>query len=175
MNPLQHPEFIGSSRSCNASRQPIIPDPAIPHAEALRPQRKTLFGILGDRLKLLIALISLALFVPQTELRADGIIAVLKSPNQVIRNDANTGVFKGSISVNNAIAVGCDGETIAVLLSNGTVNRYNASTGAFNGSISVGQKATSVQVSGGVIAVTIDRQVKRYKAGTGVFMGSTSI
>lgn len=123
----------------------------------------------------LFLLVALALFVPQAALRADGIIAVLKSPSQVYRNDAKTGVFKGSISVSNAIAVGCDGETIAVLLSNGTVNRYNASTGVFCGSISVGQKATSVQVSGGVIAVTVDRQVRRYKADTGVFIGSTSI
>jgi len=153
VNHSTYSEFIGSSRYCNASRQLII----------------------GVHPKWLLALISMALFVTQAALRADGIIAVLKSPNQVIRNDAKTGVFKGSISVNNAIAVGCDGETIAVLLSNGTVNRYNASTGVFCGSISVGQKATSVQVSGGVIAVTVDRQVKRYKAGTGVFIGSTSI
>ena len=119
--------------------------------------------------------IAIALCLSPSLLRADGIVAVLKSPSQVNRNDAQTGLFKGSISVSDAIAVGCDGAVIAVLLANGTVSRYNAVTGSFQGSISVGSKASSVQVSGGVIVVTADRQVKRYNAKTGSFMGASSL
>ena len=123
----------------------------------------------------LLGISAIVICLSPSVLQADGIVAVLKSPSQVIRNDAQTGSFKGSISVSEAIAVGCDGEVIAVLLANGTVNRYNALTGSFQGSISVGPKATSIQVSGGVIVVTADRQAKRYNAKTGSFMGSSSL
>ena len=75
----------------------------------------------------------------------------------------------------NAIDVGCDGETIAVLLTNGTVCRYNAQTGAYQGSIAIGGTCKSVQVSGGVIAVTTQRSVNRYNAKTGAYMGSSSL
>lgn len=108
-------------------------------------------------------------------LHADGIIAVLKSSSSVERRDAKTGSFKGSISVSNAIDVGCDGDTIAVLLSNGTVNRYNAASGSFQGAISVSGKPSAVQVSGGVIAVTAGRSLNRYNAKTGSYMGSSSL
>ena len=108
-------------------------------------------------------------------LHADGVIAVLKNSSSVERRDAKTGSFKGSISVSNAISVGCDGETIAVLLANGTVNRYSAASGSFQGSISVSGKPTAVQVSGGVIAVTAGRSLNRYNAKSGSFMGSSSL
>lgn len=123
----------------------------------------------------LLRICAIALCLWPSTLLADGIVAVLKSPTQVNRNDAQTGSFKGSISVRDAISVGCDGEVIAVLLKNGTVNRYNALTGAFQGSISVGSKATSVQVSGGVIVVTAAGQAIRYNAKIGTFMGSSSL
>ena len=106
---------------------------------------------------------------------ADGIIAVLKSPSSVECRDAKSGSFKGSISVNNAIDVACDGETIAVLLANSSVYRYNADNRSFQGSISVSGKPKGVQVSGGVIAVTTDRNILRYNARNGAFMGSSSL
>lgn len=65
----------------------------------------------------------LALLFSTMSLQADSIIAVLKNYSTIERRDAKTGAFKGSISVQNAIDVGCDGETIAVLLTNGTVCR----------------------------------------------------
>jgi hypothetical protein len=107
-------------------------------------------------------------------LHADGIIAVLKNSSTIERRDAANGSYKGSISVNNALDVGCDGETIAVLLGNGTVQRYNAQNGSFQGSISISGKPSAVQVSGGVIVVTTERSVNRYNARTGSYMGSSS-
>ena len=107
--------------------------------------------------------------------QADGVTAVLKSPSLINRLNATTGAFMGSISVSNAVDVGCDGQTIAALLANGTVNRYDASNGSFQGSISVGGNAQSVQVSGGVIIVRTASDIKRYKASNGAFMGSSSI
>jgi len=123
----------------------------------------------------LLGISAIVICLSPSVLQADGIVAVLKSPSQVNRNDAQTGSFQGSISVRDAIAVGCDGQIIAVLLANGTVNRYNALSGSFQGSISVGSKANSIQVSGGVIVVTADRMAKRYNSKTGSFMGSTSL
>lgn len=105
---------------------------------------------------------------------ANGIIATLKSSSIVECRDARTGAFKRLISVNNAIDVGCDGETIAVLQGNGLVYRYDAQTGAFRGSISVSGKPTAVQVTGGVIVVTSGRTVTRYDARTGAFIGSSA-
>ena len=107
-------------------------------------------------------------------LHADGIIAVLKNSSTVERRDAANGSYKGSISVNSALDVGCDGETIAVLLGNGTVQRYNAQNGSFQGSIAISGKPSAVQVSGGVIVVTTERSVNRYNARTGSYMGSSS-
>lgn len=132
--------------------------------------RRCFFRGLALRCLLLIFL----LLTPMS-LHADNIIATLKNSSSVERRDAKTGAFKGSISVSNAIDVGCDGETIAVLLGNGSVNRYDAQSGAFRGSISVSGKPDSVQVSGGVIAVTTGRSVNRYNAQTGAFMGSSSL
>jgi hypothetical protein len=40
-------------------------------------------------------------------LHADGIIAVLKNSSTIERRDAANGSYKGSISVNNALDVGC--------------------------------------------------------------------
>jgi len=107
-------------------------------------------------------------------LHADGIIAILKNSSTIERRGAANGSYKGSISVNNALDVGCDGETIAVLLGNGTVQRYNAQTGAYQGSISIGGSLKAVQVSGGVIAVTTQNSVNLYNAKTGAYMGSSS-
>jgi len=103
------------------------------------------------------------------------ITASLKNPSTVTRSDAKTGSYQGSISVSNAIAVGCDGTTIAVLSANGNVTRYDARTGSYQGSISAGAKATSVQVTGGVIIVQKDRTLTRYNAKTGSYLGSTSL
>ena len=116
-----------------------------------------------------------ALLLTALPVHADGIIAVLKSSSIVERRDATSGAFKGSISVNNALDVGCDGETIAVLLANGSVYRYRADNGSFQGSIAISGKPSGVQVSGGVIAVTTANSVNRYKASTGSFMGSSSL
>ena len=115
-----------------------------------------------------------ALFCSAMPLHADGILATLKNPSTVERRDAANGSYKGSISVNNAIDVGCDGETIAVLLANGSVNRYNAQNGSYQGSISVSGKPSAVQVTSGVIAVTTERSVNRYNAKNGSYMGSSS-
>ena len=103
------------------------------------------------------------------------ITASLKNPSTVIRSDAKTGSYQGSISVSNAIAVGCDGTTIAVLSANGNVTRYDARTGSYQGSISAGAKSTSVQVTGGVIIVQKDRTLTRYDAKTGSYLGSSSL
>jgi len=103
------------------------------------------------------------------------VLASLKGPSSVIRTNAKTGSFLGSISVNSAIAVGCDGTTIAVLSSSGSVNRYDAQTGSFQGTITVGGKAVGVQVTGGVIVVQMERSLNRYNAKTGSFLGSTSL
>lgn len=107
--------------------------------------------------------------------RADGVTAMLKSPSLINRLDATTGTYLGSISVSNAVDVGCDGRTIAALLANGTVNRYDASNGSYQGSISVGGNPQSVQVSGGVIIVRTDSNIKRYNASNGAYMGSNPI
>ncbi|MCX6972486.1 MAG: hypothetical protein NTV93_20375, partial [Verrucomicrobia bacterium] len=106
---------------------------------------------------------------------ATAITASLKNPSTVTRSDAKTGSYQGSISVSNAIAVGCDGTTIAVLSANGNVTRYDARTGSYQGSISAGAKATSVQVTGGVIIVQKDRTLTRYDAKTGSYLGSSSL
>jgi hypothetical protein len=127
------------------------------------------FALVKPMKKLLAAL----LLIPMP-LQAENIIAVLKSPSVVERRDSKTGAFKGSISVNNAIDVGCDGETIAVLLASGSVYRYAASNGSFKGSIAVSGKPSAVQVSGGVIVVTTGKSVNRYNASSGAFMGSSS-
>ncbi|MEI8388209.1 MAG: PQQ-binding-like beta-propeller repeat protein, partial [Verrucomicrobiota bacterium] len=103
-----------------------------------------------------------------------GVTASLKNSSTVIRSDARTGSYQGSISVSNAISVGCDGTTIAVLSANGNVSRYDASTGSYQGSISAGAKSTSVQISGGVIIVQKDRTLTRYDAKTGSYLGSSS-
>jgi hypothetical protein len=97
-------------------------------------------------------------------LHADGILAVLKNPNTVERRDAQSGAFKGSVSVNKAIGVGCDGETIAILLAGGTIARYDAKNGAFRGSISLSGKPSAVLGSGGIIAATTERGMNRYNA-----------
>jgi len=124
----------------------------------------------------LVLLVVTGLFFAVTgNAQADGITAVIKSPSTIYRLDATTGTFKGSIQVNNAVSVGCDGTTIAVLLANDFVNRYNAETGAFQGSFQVGDNPQSVQVSGGVIAVRTAKHMKRYKATTGAFLGSNQI
>ena len=102
------------------------------------------------------------------------ITASLKNPSTVIRSDAKTGSYQGSISVSNAIAVGCDGTTIAVLSANGNVTRYDAHTGSYQGSISAGAKSTSVQVTGGVITVQKDRTLTRYDAKSGSYLGASS-
>lgn len=107
--------------------------------------------------------------------QADGITAALKNPSTVYRLDATTGAYKGSISVNNAISVGCDGETIAVLLANGSVYRYDANSGSYKGSFQVSGDPQSVQVSGGVIAVGTANQIMRYKASNGSYLGSNQI
>lgn len=106
---------------------------------------------------------------------ADGITAVMKSPSMIYRLDATTGAYKGSIQVNNAVSVGCDGETIAVLLASNFVNRYDAETGAFQGAFQVSDNPQSVQVSGGVIAVRTANYIKRYDATSGSFLGSNQI
>jgi len=106
---------------------------------------------------------------------ADGIVASLKDPSTVTRTDATTGSYKGTISVSNAIAVGCDGTTIAVLSANGNVTRYDAKTGSYQGSISAGAKSTDVQVTGGVIIVQKDRTLTRYDAKSGSYLGSSSL
>ena len=54
----------------------------------------------------------LALLFSTMSLQADGIIAVLKNYSTIERRDAKTGAFKGSISVMNAIDVGCDGDGV---------------------------------------------------------------
>ena len=106
---------------------------------------------------------------------ASAITASLKNPSTSTRSYANTGSYQGSISVSNAIAVGCDGTTIAVLSVNGNVTRYDARTGSYQGSISAGAKATSVQVTGGAIIVQKDRTLTRYNAKTGSYLGSSSL
>ena len=103
------------------------------------------------------------------------VVASLKSPSTVTRSNGKTGSYLGSISVSNAISVGCDGTTIAVLSANGSVNRYDARTGSYQGSISAGAKTTSVQVTGGVIIVQKDRTLNRYDAKSGSYLGSTSL
>lgn len=103
------------------------------------------------------------------------VTAVIKTPSLIYRIDAANGAYKGSIQVNNAISVGCDGKTIAVLLGNGSVNRYDAQNGAYRGSIQAGKDAESVQVSGGVIAVRTKSQLKRYKADSGSYIGTTQL
>ena len=115
-----------------------------------------------------------ALILTTMPLHADGILATLKNSSTIERRDAANGAYKGSISVSNAIDVGCDGETIAVLLGNGTVQRYNAQNASFQGSIAISGKPSAVQVSGGVIVVTTERSVNRYNARNGSYMGSSS-
>ena len=90
---------------------------------------------------------------------AGDVTAVIKTPSLIYRIDAASGAYKGSIQVNNAISVGCDGKTIAVLLGNGSVNRYDAQNGAYRGSIQGGKDAESVQVSGGVEKTRREAQV----------------
>jgi hypothetical protein len=106
---------------------------------------------------------------------ADGVVASLKSPSIVTRADATTGRRLGSISVDNAISVGCDGTTIAVLCANGNVRRYDARSGSYQGAISMGQKATGVQVTGGIIVVQCDQSLRRYDAKSGSYLGATSL
>jgi len=106
---------------------------------------------------------------------ADGVTASLKNSSTVIRADATTGSRLGSISVDNAISVGCDGTTIAVLCANGNVRRYDARSGSYQGAISTGQKATGVQVSGGVIVVQCGQSLRRYDAKSGGYLGSSSL
>ena len=109
-------------------------------------------------------------FVPA--LFADGIIAVLKDQNTVYRSDAQTGAFKGSIQVNKAGSLGCDGQTIAVLQKGGFINRYSADSGNFLGQIQVGPNASNLQVASGVIVVTTGNSITRYNARTGAFLGT---
>lgn len=111
----------------------------------------------------------------QISVSAGEVTAVIKSHSLVYRLDAVTGAYKGSIQVDRALGVGCDGTTIAVLLGNGFVNRYDAQSGAYRGSFQVGDGPQSVQVSGGVIAVRTAHQLKRYKASNGAFLGSSQI
>lgn len=101
------------------------------------------------------------------------VVASLKNPATVVRTDATSGRFLGSISVNKAIDVGCDGNTIAVLSESRNIGRYDALTGSFRGSISVGQNVTDIQVIGGVIIVRKGRSLTRYNAKTGAFLGSS--
>jgi hypothetical protein len=136
------------------------------------PSRPMTFCPIARCLFLLIGLITC--FVPARSFAGD-VTAVIKSPSLVYRLDAVTGAYKGSIQVNNATSVGCDGKTIAVLLKNGFVNRYSAESGAYQGSFQVGDNPESVQVSGGVIAVRTAKQLKRYKASNGSFLGSSQI
>ena len=120
----------------------------------------------------LLAFLFLALLgAPKAE--AGGVIATLKSPSLVVRSDARNGTFLGSISVQQAIAVGCDGDFIAVLSSGGRVTRYDAARGSFLGIISADSKASQVQVSGGVIAVQVQGRTIRYDAATGRYLGSS--
>lgn len=107
--------------------------------------------------------------------QADGVTAVLKGPTQIYRLDATTGAYKGTIAVNNAIGVGCDGEYIAALLANGSVKRYDAKSGTYLGTIQVAGDPQSVQVTGGIIIVRTEKQLQRYKASNGTFLGLTKI
>lgn len=106
---------------------------------------------------------------------ADGIVAALKNSSTVTRYDASSGIYLGAFSVDNAIAVGCDGTTIAVLCNNGNVRQYDAQSGSYQGSISTGQVATGVQVSGGIITVQCGTSLRRYDAKTGSYLGSESL
>jgi hypothetical protein len=115
------------------------------------------------------------LFASTACVSAYDITAVIKTPSLIYRIDAASGAYKGSIQVNNAISVGCDGKTIAVLLGSGSVSRYDAQNGAYRGSIQVGKDAQSVQVSDGVIAVRTNNQLKRYKADSGSYVGTTQL
>ncbi|MFZ4775989.1 MAG: hypothetical protein ACOYM3_11525 [Terrimicrobiaceae bacterium] len=125
---------------------------------------------------LLISLLTfqVSAFSPAFAASDAAITASLKNSSTVIRSDAKTGSYQGSISVSNAIAVGCDGTTIAVLSANYNVTRYDARTGSYQGSKSAGAKATSVQVTGGVIIVQKDRTLTRYDAKTVTYLGSSS-
>jgi len=116
--------------------------------------------------QVVLPLLSVFLLLPITLSAAD-VVAALKNPSTVIRSDAATGRYLGTISVSKAIAVGCDGETIAVLLANGNINRYDAQTGSYQGCIAVGAKATGVQVSNGVIIAQKDHTIIRYDGKTG--------
>ena len=103
------------------------------------------------------------------------VIVSLKNPSTVVRSNAKTGSFLGSIPVRNAISVGSDRTTIAVLSSNGSVSRYNAQTGAFIGTFSVGGKDNSIQVTSGTIIVQTDNTLNRYNAKSSSFIGSSGI
>ena len=157
-----------------------------------RPLRETFFLFLSASLRWrsgcapytkplslpsVVGAIALVFILHPSSFAADptAITASLKNPSTVTRSDAKTGSYQGSISVSNAIAVGCDGTTIAVLSANGNVTRYDAHTGSYQGSISAGAKATSVQVTGGVIIVQKDRTLTRYDAKTGSYLGSSSL
>ena len=142
-----------------------------------RPLRETFFLLLSA-LRFPLSAFLLSSFILHTSSFAASdaaITASLKNPSTVTRSDAKTGSYQGSISVSNAIAVGCDGTTIAVLSANGNVTRYDARTGSCQGSISAGAKSTSVQVTGGVIIVQKDRTLTRYDAKTGSYLGSSSL
>jgi hypothetical protein len=114
--------------------------------------------------------------LPQEKLAAGGVAATLVNSHTVRRTDAQTGRFLGSITVNNALAVACDGETIAVLRDGNLISRYDAPSGRFLGSTQAGAPdATNIQMSSGVIIVQTGNLLKRYDARTGRFLGSTSI
>jgi len=98
---------------------------------------------------------------------SDGVIATLKNPVSVIRSNAKTGSFLGSISVSDAISVGSDGITIAVLSGNGNVARYDARTGSFQGSISAGAKSTSQFPATGKTFLEIQSFIEDFSAKSG--------